>query len=266
MRYVTLLMMSCICFHQLIGTNPTLALCMLSWKDPQTLLQTLKSYDDNGLLAYANQKIIFFNEISAEDVQIAQKYNFKIIGDAQNRGIAHAFNVLANTATADLFLFLEDDWTLIENQHEMKLQLDAAKKLLMECIVDVVRLRHRRNPGYPLYTSWFKNHELEKGFAHLLDCIHWIEHPEEKFPAYIQKLSNGPLLYITTAKNGNHTNNPSIYRREWLLETIIPKLILGTQQPHDLEKELITWWSQQNFIIAQGNGLFTHSRPYKRIL
>src|SRR3989304_934872 len=119
--------------------NTTLAICMLSWKDPQTLTKTLESYGHHGLLKYADEKIIFCNEISLEDIQIAHKYNFKILGDPCNIGIAHAFTKLIYAATTDLVLFLEDDWLLIENEKQMHLQLDAAKKLLMEETVVVVR-------------------------------------------------------------------------------------------------------------------------------
>ncbi|MDR0423009.1 MAG: hypothetical protein LBH46_00275, partial [Rickettsiales bacterium] len=43
---------------------------ILSWKSHNTLIRTLKNYKENGLFSYFGQNLVFFNEISDEDVGI----------------------------------------------------------------------------------------------------------------------------------------------------------------------------------------------------
>jgi hypothetical protein len=65
----------------------------LSWKRHNILEQTLNSHKINGLfnLIKSNNKIIFFQELSQKDIDIANNFNCKYFGDINNIGILNAF-------------------------------------------------------------------------------------------------------------------------------------------------------------------------------
>jgi hypothetical protein len=243
-----------------MAPQTSLAICILSWKDTKTLTRTLNSYKKNGLLDYADEKIIFFNEIRKQDKKLAQKFNLEILGSAQNLGIAKPFLVLAQKAKSELLLLLEDDWKLVEKKEFINSHLTLIKNLFDKNQVDVVRLRHRKSPGQPLHSRWLKGQELKQPH-HLLNCIHWHQSPEKIFSQYLTKINDTPGFFITKAPYANFTNNPCIYKRKWYIKTIKNFV---EKNAFTLEKEVSKWWRHQDFVVGQGHGLFTHIRPYHK--
>lgn len=224
-----------------------MTLAMLSWGAHRTLINTLESYRTFGISDKEN--IIWFQEISNTDKRIADKYGFKWYGSSENIGIARAYKELVQKATGDTFLFLENDWMALESGDRLKYGLE----LLYAGTVDAVRFRHRRFPGSPLWTLQYKDTELEKP-THLLDCVHWVESPDFKFWPRIKKADNG--FYLASSKNANWTNNPTMYKTDFLVDNILP--MLGKR---DIEVDIQEWWEQQDFMVAQDNvGIFTHKR------
>jgi hypothetical protein len=219
---------------------------ILSWGAHKTLTNTLTSYEKYGL--WDKERIIFFQERSTEDINIATRFGYESMGINKNIGIGPAIRRLAEEATGELFLFLENDWELVEPASNTIAQ---ATVFLGSYVADVVRLRHRQNPGHPLWTRQFAGNEYARP-THLLDCIHWVEEPE-KYISEIQKLGD---WYFTTSKNANYTNNPCMYRTEFLRENILPHIA----QDMGFERDIQPFWEQQSFRIAQGRGLFTHNR------
>lgn len=218
---------------------------MLSWGAHRTLRNTLRSYQALGIDQTDDEKIIFFQEISKADQEIATKFGYHFYGSVKNIGIAAAYRELVNLATGDLFLFLENDWVALEGPKDIY----SAAELLRAGVVDVARLRHRRYPGDPLYTLQFQGDELRQP-SHLLDSIHWTN------PARFDPIMNaGGGWFATTAKYANWTNNPTMFRTEWLKEHIVPRL--GNK---DIEVDIQPWWEKQDFEVIQGNGIFTHKR------
>ena len=92
-----------------------LSIGILSWNRPEILEQTLSSYKKNGLLSFSDDITIFFNEISEKDKKIVKKYNIKYLSSDVNIGIQGGIRALVNKAKNEYFLFLENDWLLIEN-------------------------------------------------------------------------------------------------------------------------------------------------------
>lgn len=201
-----------------------------------------------GLHEIEKDKLIFFQEITPQDIEIAEKFGYRYIGHDTNVGIATAYKALVESAYNDLFLFLENDWTLIEEPHD---HLYAAADMLRNHAADVVRLRHRRYPGDPLYTRQFQGKELEHP-THLLDSIHWTD--PLKFEQIVDFDASEEYV-ATSSKYANWTNNPTMFRTKWLKEHIIPRI--GNR---DVEVDIQSWWEQQNFVVVQGKGLFTHNR------
>ena len=218
---------------------------ILSWGAHKTLRNTLESYERLGLTALDQERVILFQEMTALDSIIAEDYGYKAIGQATNIGIAQGYKRLVEVATGDLFLFLENDWTLIENPEK---QIHDAGQLLRGYVIDVARFRHRKYPGEPLYTRQFAGHEEEHP-THMLDSIHWTD--PDKFYG-VAKLHD---WYVTNAHFANWTNNPTMFRTEWLKTHILPRI-----GDRDAEVDLQPWWEQQRFLVAQSDGLFTHNR------
>lgn len=235
-----------------------MTIAILSWGSHKTLLNTLTSYRNYEL--NDAQKIIYFQEITDDDIQIAKDFGYEWIGSNENIGIGPAYAELIKHAKGEFFLFLENDWELIENPH---MELYAAEILLNQKVIDVARFRHRVNHGHPLWTLQFKGREMDKP-THLLDSVHWSE-PGVDYPDLVKlvgvDLDQQDSTYISftfsvaSSQNANWTNNPTMFRTEWLKEIILP--MLGSA---DVEKDIQGWWELQEFQVGQSRGLFTHHR------
>jgi hypothetical protein len=221
-------------------------IAILSWGAHETLVNTLESYRQS-LDLVDDERVIFFQEITDKDKGIAREYGYEYIGSRTNVGIAAAYKELLACTGGDLFLFLENDWEMIEDNN----RIYHAADLLRQGTLDLVRLRHRRNPGNPLWTRQFEGREYERP-THLLDAVHWTDNPE-KFPE-IGKIDNSPVMYVTTARYANWTNNPHLAKTDFLRTHIAPRL------NGDIESGLQPWWEQQDFRVGQGDGVFTHNR------
>lgn len=226
-----------------------MSIAMLSWGYHETLIRTLDSYREFGLDELFEEKVIFFQEYSKRDKEIAKEYGYDSFGSPENIGIAEAYKLLAAAISGDYFLFLENDWKLLEDPASAILD---GFGLLQLGMADIVRYRHRWFPGNPLWTRQFEGHEYDKA-SHLLDAIHWsdMEHFPEVYPLRI----NDNLWYQTTAKNANWTNNPHMAHIDFIRDNIVPRL-----GDRDIEKDIQSWWHTQDFKVAQGQGLFTHER------
>lgn len=225
----------------------TLTIGILSWGAHYTLRNTLESYRFWGLDKLADQKLIWFQEMSEEDKAIAGFFGWDCDGSSSNLGIAGGYRELVARTTGSLFLFLENDWRLIENP---LVQITTGAVALETFGTDVVRYRSRKHPGNPLYTRQFQGNELSRP-EHLLDCLHWEEHPE-KF-SQIQKLPYG--WYGTDSRYANWTNNPTMFRTDWI--RMWSSLFAG-----DVEIDFQHTWENYKppFRVIQGDGLFEHYR------
>jgi len=227
-----------------------MTIAILSWGYHETLINTLNSYKEFGLDKLDNDRVIFFQEYSSQDRQIAHDYGYESFGSPENIGIAEAYKLLAAYATGEFFLFLENDWKLLE---PAATAIIDGWNILLLGIADLVRYRHRDEPGAPLWTRQFQGREYERP-THLLDAIHW-EPNLDKFDE-IEKINLGDRdWFITTSKNANWTNNPHMARTGFIQEYIAPRMGSG-----DGERDIQQWWEQQSLNIAQGKGLFKHER------
>jgi hypothetical protein len=228
---------------------------ILSWNSPEVLEETLKTYILNGLFSLVSDITVLFQEVTKEDKAIARKYGIPFIGLDTNVGIAKAYQILSEQAKEDYFIFLEHDWQVIETKNTIKKRLISAIELLEENF-HCVRLRSRRNPGFPLFSEVYKDNELNHydettGLIspHLFDCIHWTEDPDLKF----EQIKKHKYHYTTTSRWSNWTNNPCIYETKFLTEILEPFI-----EDKLLEPAITKWWAEQNYNIAWGEGLFKH--------
>ena len=92
---------------------------ILSWQGYDSLVNSLISYQKNGLSQLTNQKFICLPEYTEEGLKIAEKFNYKPILIKKNEGILHGFKTLAEQIFYPLMLVigekecLKNEYTLI---------------------------------------------------------------------------------------------------------------------------------------------------------
>jgi hypothetical protein len=230
---------------------------ILSWHSGQVLVDTLTTYYENGLFDIVNDVTILFQEVNAQDIQIASHFGIDCIGLHNNIGIGKAFIKLTENAQTENILVLEHDWNLIENKETTYERLESGLELLGGS-VDVVRYRHRTNPGIPHFSFQYQGRELEYydkeiecTSPHLLDSVHWCD-PKKSFPEHIGQFGE---YFLAGSRYGNWTNNPCLYKKQFYLDVV--KQFAGDGIA--LEGNISKWWAQQRFGVAHGEGLFKHN-------
>lgn len=231
---------------------------ILSWHSREVLVNTLTSYATNGLLDLVEDVTIFFQECTEEDKAIADQFGIGYIESSTNVGIGKAFVELAKNAKTENILILEHDWELIEEKEVVEDRLKSALHML-ERGYKQVKLRHRANPGFPLFARMaYEGKELEhfdEGMGlvapNLMASIHWVDNPEERF----DQIYKEGEYFVTSSRWSNWTNNPCLLRVRSYLEYVTPFVGENWQ----LEANISKWWAEQHFPVAQGEGLFTHN-------
>jgi hypothetical protein len=230
---------------------------ILAWNSGQVLVDTLTTYYENGLFDMVNDTTILFQEFNEQDYQIAKHFGLDFIALTKNIGIGKAFIKLTENAETDNVLVLEHDWNLIENQTTTYDRLQSGLELL-DGNIDVVRYRHRYQPGNPHFSFQYQGRELEYYDSeiectspHLLDSVHWCN-PKESFPEHIGQSGE---YFLSTSRYGNWTNNPCLYKKQFYLDIV--KQFAGDGIA--LEGNISKWWAQQSYGVAHGEGLFKHN-------
>lgn len=229
---------------------------ILAWNSGQTLVDTLTTYYQNGLIDIANDVTVLFQEFNETDSQIVRHFGLNCIGLSTNVGIGKGFIQLTEFAKTENVLVLEHDWKLTEDDKTTRERLQSGIHLLNNGI-DCVRYRHRKNPGYPHFSFQYQGRELdyydkelECTSPHLLDSVHWLD-PADKFPDLIQRRGD---YFVTTSRYGNWTNNPCLYKKQFYLDTVSQFAGDGIA----LEGNISKWWATRKYMVAHGEGLFTH--------
>lgn len=236
-----------------------LTLGILTYNAPKTLEHTLKSIFDKNVNTYFKEILLYINpsQHTQNTQQIASNFNVKYFTADENKWIAPGFKWLVENSSSSTVLLLEDDFFLIEDDTDKIFKiLKTAVDILKSNETDVVRLRSRRKAGNPLYSSWFAGQE-HRCMTHLAECVHWRDNPDLDFPEYCKKISDDPVWYKFKASNANYTNNPCIFRKEFYKEHIIPKFCSDRT---DIETAATSWWTNQDFNVIAGDGLFCHDR------
>ena len=98
--------------------NPDFSIGILSWNGYDSLLNSLKSYEKNGLSKLTNHKYICLPEYKTEGIEIAKSFSYEPILIKQNLGILGGFKALAEKMPLGPILLLENDLPLIEGIRE----------------------------------------------------------------------------------------------------------------------------------------------------
>lgn len=258
------------------GSNESLTIGILSFGNQATLEHSIHSWREGGLLDFADEIIVFFNAITRQDKEIARKNRFICIGNSKNIGIGFGIEALINKASCDYFLFLENDWDLIESRETTLLRLRQAKELLQESVANCIRLRHARAFGSPLHSYQFRDNPLKSPEC-LMDSVHYLEDPSKSLPNHIfkiQKLSED--WFVADSAYANYTNNPCLYKTSFLKQILSSprnaqlsiearKVVSAYADAKKLKAEHIQFesliqhhWKNSELRVAQGSGLFMH--------
>ena len=258
--------------------NPDFSIGILSWNGYDSLLNSLKSYEKNGLSKLTNHKYICLPEYKTEGIEIAKSFSYEPILIKQNLGILGGFKTLAEKMPLGPILLLENDLPLVENQSETYNQIFKSIDFLSQKKVIQVRLRSRSDPGKPFeglnkYNDiWSEN--LLSSFKRKLrpikakkligTSVYALQNPDLRHPKYVTKLSSG--FYSVESNVLNWANLAILVDKKNFLNIIIKRaeLVKSSKKINgfkNIEVELNSlWWRQQKFEIVLAPGLFTHYR------
>lgn len=272
----------------------TVGVGILSWKSHKTLERSLQSYEKVGFKELFDEVKIIFQEISADDIALANKYGYDYVGTEKNLGIQHGHKLIYENLNTDFVLVLENDNPIVENELVIQQILEKSMNFLRQNKIDVMRLRHRWNFGesfslekylnyynvtklHPNYifdeldtnkkdsfSKFFKKiFRKEKALRVAGYGLYFEQNPHEVFPEFVEKVEDE--IYIVNSRILTWTNQSVLLKREFygkLLEYSYKNPSSRTANGfQDLEKPLNSkWWRTRNFKIGICNGLFTHNR------
>lgn len=273
--------------------TPTLGISIVSWRSWKTLVETLHTYKISGLFDMVDRAVIYFQDISHRDINIANHFGVDYTG-GPNCGIADGMRNAAEYLGTDYVLFLENDCPAIVDHPETRRQIANAIDHLEKGRIDIMRLRSRLTPGDDFcsaqkYLRYYEATDSEPlvqfdklkrlGIRRRLRRIFkrynlhrmkgrslYVEKaPEVIFPEVIQKTEDG--IWICDSSCMEWTNQSVLCKRDFFLTILMPyvdshpssgKSSNGFQTP---ELPLnCAWWRRQHFKIGQGEGIFTHRR------
>ena len=259
-------------------TNLPFSIGILSWKGYDSLLNSLITYEKNGLSKLTNHKYICLPEYTKEGIEIAKNFSYKPILIKKNIGILGGFKVLAEKMPSGPILLLENDLPIIENENNVYNQIERSIELLSKEPVIQIRLRSKSNPGEPFvgikkYKKYWSNNVLSfiirflrpnKAESLVGTSPYLLKEPEKRHPEHVKKLSDG--FYNVSSSVLNWANLAILVDRDKFLNIIIrkaesvqsSKTINGFK---NIEIELNnSWWRKQHYEIVITPGLFTHHR------
>lgn len=229
------------------GTS--VALLALSWASPRTTEMAMRSWRRLGHPAIA-QRLVWYQQIDDNCVQQARHHGFEAIGTSSNVGISAAYAALLERTKCDYACFLECDWILTARRPDDHF---AAALELARTGTDVVRLRSRTRPGWPLNTIVVRGAE-ETQPQWTLETCYWMRRPDRRFPQISTTEIGSDSFFVTASSFASWTNNPH------LAATPLLQSILERSGGQELEPAVNEWWAESDLTVAQGRGLFTHQR------
>jgi len=271
----------------------TIGLGILSWKSHATLINALSSYQAAGILSLFDERIIYFQDITEEDRDIAARFGLQSFG-GPNIGIYEGMKKIASLLNTEYVLYLENDCPLVESLDETRRQLGVAVDLIASARIDLMRMRHRWDfgEGFALekYCRFFPTSVIGQEFMHpeKLDyasrsvklvrrmlrplkakkfigrSVYVEESPDKLFPNQIERAFDD--VFVVDSCCMNWTNQSIFFRKDFFMETIVPyvdthpssRTCNGFQTPENVLNS--PWWRKQHFKIGVGKGLFTHKR------
>ncbi|MDA7757895.1 hypothetical protein N8920_08335 [Opitutales bacterium] len=258
-------------------------LVFLTWRAPKTLRKTLERISQSLPIHSFGDAVIYAQEITQHDRDLANEFGLRIVGNNQNVGILAGMKEAVASSKLDVVLYLECDCLLVEPESLFLKTIVDGYNAIETGKLDVLRLRHLRETGADYNTLkhlkyWGDKREHKRVKSRMMrllrprkasrligDACLLHSRAEEVFPKNIYRMEEN--IYCMRSSNINWTNQSIMISKEWFLNTIIPyaeshpssRLVNGYL---DLEKEMnCEWWRKQKFRVGWADpGLFTHAR------
>ena len=202
----------------------------LSWKQYNILTKTLDSHKKNGLfnLIPKENRLIFFQEISENDIEIANNFDCNYIGDKNNIGILNAFIKLVENCKTDYFIFCENDFLLLENypNYDLYKSFEDIKTILDEYKFAQIKLSNPKKPGFLYCTPSNKEEWLSikhNDFPYKIESFSWVPEPE-KFYNKIEIVNKNYRWYKVKNEDQKWSNHIYVCNTIFLKEVILPIL------------------------------------------
>lgn len=201
----------------------------LSWNNHNKFLETLISHSENSLFNYIppQNRIIFFQEITDRDKDIATTFNCRYIGNNSNIGILYAFIELVEACNTKYFIFCENDFILMkQNELYIDKTLHDVVSILDTILYAQIKLSNSKNPGFLYITpsdikAWIKNDNT--GFRYKIESLSWIDNPEIYYPT-MQSIHKNYKWLMCNNDDQLWSNHIYACNTKFLKEIIVPIL------------------------------------------
>jgi hypothetical protein len=277
--------------------HTTIGIGVLSWRAHQTLINSLECYKENGFLSMFDEKVIYFSDMSDEDIAIAKEYGWSYAG-GPNEGIAGGMKRLGENMKSDYILLLQNDNPIVEDSEFAIDHIRKAVSMLESRKADVVRLRHRWQVGEGFsdvrkYLKFFPAQNVSPHFIaeqnevssrdypdsiikKIKRTCRWLkakrlrgrsifveDTPELLYPDVIRR--DGEFLIVDSSII-HFTDQCVLLSRKMWLDVLMPyvdanpssRLSNGFQAPEICING--SWWRNKHYKILQGRGVFSHAR------
>jgi hypothetical protein len=259
-----------------------IAIAAVTWKAPLSLRNSLESWKRGGLLDLVDERMLFINSPSDEDLLIAKEYDFDIYTTNEHDGnimAGPALAYLVGNSTSDIILFMEKDFVLSVDRETTMRELYTGIQHLARG-VDLYRLRGKSDwpaegmpncceeplngakPNCPYSSSW-------KSGGYFSDHMNWLyifcdPNILESANGRVAKCTSEPSApdsYCFTSGETNWSNNPAIFGRDWFLEKMASVAFQDWEQNNMFEfNAMMAWlsWRPPAKICVSLQGIFTH--------
>ncbi len=267
------------------GSSETIGFGVLSWRDRETLRNSLESYRQENFASLFDRALIYFQEIEDADRAIAAEFGFEAAGDETNRGILGGFKAMAEALDTDYVVLVENDALLVESADSAVRQIKNALGQMRVGSAQLYRMRHREYSGqqFALYKrKRFWPEQGASGFALALAALRRLFRPgaarraagwtvyyrndaAARFPKLIRLTPDGD--YLVSSATLEWSNNTFLINRRFFLDHIIAECERryngrGVNDMPTIEVEAnAPWWRNAGLRIGVGKGLFEHYRP-----
>lgn len=256
----------------------SVSLGLLSWRAHETLVKTLSTYEP--LLEYVDEAVVYFNDITDADRELAARFGFRAAGSSENLGILGGTLGLARELNGDYVLLVQNDNPVNVPADILRSRLDDAISLLENGDAEMVRLRDRFDPTFSDRMKYLKMYpgEGEKDMVALK--IRRILRPVKarrmagRAPAAIARpdLRHPGIFslvrgaFVTDSRFTNYSDQPFMAPRKLVLELLeyadrnkegsrtlngryVPEIVINGPR-----------WRRSRLKVAISEGVFSHAR------
>lgn len=210
----------------------------LSWKKYDIFEKTLQSHNSLFNLLKQENRIIFFQEIGEREINIANKFDCKYIGNKENIGILKAFIELVENCKTKYFIYCENDFLLLDNnEFDIKKTLEDTIDLLDNNPNAHIKLSNIKNPGFLYCTPKDKDEWLagnQSNYCYKVESFSWIDEPE-KYYSNLQVINKNYKWYLVNNHDQKWSNHIYAINTTFLKDVVLPILKFNIENNLDID-------------------------------